>query len=173
MRHPFFLLPMRVRWVLLAALLALFLFTGMRADGGIRKKKLGSIVDLELAATRARAEAVLGRWRKNGAIAGAVAGVHWDFLFIVAYSCGLSLLCTMAAGARDGLWARAGNGLAWAATLAGACDVVENGGLLTMLSGTVAQPVPAATAAFAAVKFTLAAAALGYAIAGAVVCAWK
>jgi hypothetical protein len=176
LQHPFLSIPAAAQWALLLALIVPFVLVGQRADGGLRSGGLGNIAQLELAASKQRANTLLERWSGPGVLAGVRAGVHWDYLLIVIYSCGAALMCSLASKVTPGGWASLGNWLAWAAWLAGVCDALENVGLLVMLnqysaSHTVAQPTPLATAFFAAIKFALILASVLYGLSGPVRCA--
>jgi hypothetical protein len=125
-------------------------------------------LELELPGTADGALAVLRAFDDAGVLASARVAIYWDFLLILAYSIGLaSLLEWVAARDRrpDALIGYA----AWGALLAGACDVLENCGMLFTLS---IYPTPSALFSLAALlgtlaslaKWTLLCAIVGYAV---------
>jgi len=96
--------------------------------------------------------------------------ILWDFLFILSYSIGLATLLEWLA-TRDPDRADALIGYAaWGALLAGACDVVENLSMLTLISKYQHNPeanlgLPALLGTLASLtKWTLVLAVLGYTI---------
>jgi hypothetical protein len=118
------------------------------------------VVSLELAWTGKNAQEVVDSWKAGRLKRAAYRHVALDFIFIAGYT---ALLIVIALSAQ-----RAANGagstfLVWAAgwatygaLAAGVFDVLENIGLLAMLTGWINTPVAFITALFASAKFLLA-----------------
>src|SRR6185503_7274552 len=122
------------------------------------------IVDLELAASRARADRIMdawgpSRWRS------AVVSLYWDFPFILIYANVLAIAVVCSAiswrSTTLGWLATAGFVIAWLQWVAGALDVVEDVLLLRMLNQRERQErnksvwVPRVATICAAMKFAL------------------
>ncbi|MFN7961908.1 MAG: hypothetical protein U0002_11605 [Thermoanaerobaculia bacterium] len=168
------------RWLLLGVLYLLMTALGRQSVGlpGVRCEDPGAflsrryqtpILAFELVSTSACAEKFHAAWSplepqgRNQ--------VLLDFPYILAYSSLLWLCCR---GASRGLGragharlARFGELLARGQLLAGGCDVVENLGLLAILAGATAQPVPLLTTAFSLAKWLLVLAGILYSLGGA------
>lgn len=117
----------------------------------------GGIIALEQPWSTKRANSVIGTWRAANAGTIAVSNVHWDYMFLLCYSTALALACVMAAGAAvpGSLVARLGPAIAWMQSAAAVFDALENAGMLTMLAGHTASPVPLLTSISSVIKFTL------------------
>jgi hypothetical protein len=89
-----------------------------------------------------------------------------DFVFLVLYPLAISLSCTLVAGSLPDKASAIGMMIAWGVLLAGPLDAVENVSMLRQLAGHTASPWPQLSTVCAAVKFTLAAGGLGFAILG-------
>lgn len=116
-------------------------------------------ISLQRAWTSSTAEEIVQSWKTANEVDKAADQVLWDFLFIVAYA--YLLFAFGHAAARDAgnrglsrLAKIAGCG-AVAGLLAGALDVVENIGLLTMIWGRTAPPIPSLTSLASLAKFIL------------------
>jgi hypothetical protein len=146
----------------LIALVATILLGGLLWCGDVAFKHAHamSIVSLELAWRTEDAQKILDSW----ATVHPVRQILWDFLFIIAYSYLLFALGTIVA--RDAnyrhrpLLASIASYAALAGLLAGACDVLENFGMLLTIRIGPHQPVPFLTSLFASTKFFLALAAV-------------
>lgn len=121
------------------------------------------IVSFELARNPAQAQAIIDSWSQRAQLRAAFS-LGLDFLFIPIYSTGLSLCCLWAAQfqrerRRFSNWlvliGIPGVLLAWAQTLAGGLDLVENLALSNMLLGSVSSPWPQVSSICAVVKFNL------------------
>jgi hypothetical protein len=113
------------------------------------------IVSLELACTANGAQGIVDSWKN----AHPVRQIFWDFPFIVAYAYSLFAFGTIAARyanyrGRPGV-ARIAEWAALAGLLAGACDVLEDCGMLWTIWSGARWPVPFLTSLFATVKFSL------------------
>lgn len=108
------------------------------------------IVALELAFTEARFAQIVRDWGEVGRAA-AIEQVWWDFVWIPAYCLTLWSALRLA-GAPTSLWTRRA---AAGVLLAGACDVVENIGLLRALSASSTGVVVPVISLMATVKFAL------------------
>jgi hypothetical protein len=130
----------------------------MREDGG------PGIVPFELAASQERADEILAEWGEEGQDA-ARESLWIDFGFLVAYGAFLTLLIGWARDVATGRgWrrlARAGALLASAGALAAGFDALENACLLLVLDDA-GSAFPLLATIFAACKFVLLAAAIGY-----------
>ena len=108
------------------------------------------IVDLELAWTPARFDAITSDWGARG-VRAAREQVWWDFLWIPSYALTIWASLKLAGSARLAVLA---------VPMAGACDVVENIALLRGLHDTSAGLVVPVTSLIATIKFALLAFAL-------------
>ena len=120
------------------------------------------IVSLQLAWSSARAKAVIESWRERHLDDSVKRSIYVDFLYIAGYSFAIAFLALLAgrAARASGLFSThtadlMGNIVAIGAWVAGACDCLENGGLLLLLRSTD-QPVPALTSSVSTVKWLLA-----------------
>ena len=118
------------------------------------------IVSLEVACTTKGAQDIVDSWQN----AHPVRQILWDFPFIVAYGYSLFAFGTFAARyanfrGRPGL-ARIAGWAALAGLLAGACDVLEDSGMLWTIGSGARWPIPFLTSLFATTKFSLIAASL-------------
>lgn len=127
------------------------------------------IVSLELARFPEVAQRVVGSW-SAAQQAAAIAGVRWDFLWLLCYSTSISLACVWAADVLNGsvFVAKIGVILAWLLWLAAALDAVENGALLQMLGGATQAPWPQLSYWCALVKFDIVILGLLYVLGGGV-----
>jgi hypothetical protein len=121
-------------------------------------------VSLEFSWTARKAEKILKAWGEEG-IRRAKIQVLTDFLFIVSYS---GFLCffgwrmsRLALEQGDIIPPKIAYLAGWLGLAAGAADVLENCGLLAMLSGTRTYRIPLLTSIFASTKFALIALSLG------------
>ena len=141
----------------LIALAATILLGWHLSRDGAAFKNAGamSIVSLELAWRTECAQKILNSWTNVHP----VPPILLDFLFIAAYSYLLFAFGTIAARNanyrnRPRLTAIA-ESAALAGLVAGACDVLENFGMLLTIGVGPHQPVPFLTSLFATVKFSL------------------
>jgi hypothetical protein len=128
-------------WVLLAVALALaFLGTIMMGHQAKIMKEAGGpgIVPFEKAGTTKNARAILSQWGEQGQAA-AKRNLAWDFVFILGYGLGLSVLVGASAVPVGRLsWPLVGEmarWIAWLVVLAALLDVVENWCLFRVLAG--------------------------------------
>ncbi len=78
-----------------------------------------------------------------------------DFVFIVLYALGLSLACSLVAGATAGRLSVLAGLCAWAVLFAGGLDAIENLALLRVLSGHTEAPWPQLSTVCATLKFAI------------------
>jgi hypothetical protein len=136
-------------------------------------------ISLQFAATPARAEALLERWRPAG-LAHARLAIYIDFAFLVVYSMTLALACAIVArelAAISRRWRNFGIALAWGMLLTALFDATENVAMLVMIadfgrSGHVGNLAPLVTTACASVKFVLFFSGVGYAVIGGLYSEW-
>jgi len=147
------------RWIALGVLLGLFLLTGRLTSAGPKAAGI-SLFRFELCATTERAQQLLQEW--SGKLGVLRKSTLWDFVFILSYTPLLMLLCAAAArgyqstGGAFGMamyWL--GLPLCWAIIVAGACDMIENVGMLQVIAKNGLQPWPAITSTFSAVKWCI------------------
>lgn len=119
------------------------------------------IVAFEFAKTQEAALFMMKEWKENNLIAVAKKSIYLDFVFLVLYSLSISLGCLVLSGftgnrflIQMGLW------VSKIVPLAGLCDVVENGAMLTSLSGNITRESVTITYWFAAIKFLIVVASL-------------
>jgi NADH:ubiquinone oxidoreductase subunit K len=142
----------------LIALVATLILGWLLSHNGVALRNADapmSIMSLELAWHTAAAQRIVASWKNVHP----VPQILWDFLFIVAYAYLLFALGITAAHYANyrnrPLLARIAGYAALAGLFAGACDVLENFGLLWMIGIGAQQPVPFLTSLFATVKFLL------------------
>lgn len=123
------------------------------------------ILSFELAGTPLRALRILLEWKSRSALGYAKLSLAIDFVYLCIYALFFSSLALWLGERRgDRKWSTRA---AWAATGAGAFDVLENVILLYEVSRiTSAAPLPQLAASFAAVKLALLGLAACYAIIG-------
>ncbi len=163
MTHPFWWLPAH-RWPVLALLLVATLVFAviLKRQGKPLDEAGASIVDYELAWSRAGAQAVLDAWQ--GLLSTARRQILIDFGYLLVYPLLLALACAMLSESPRNALAAVGLFLSWAVLAAAPLDAVENLALLRMLDRGAAEG-PARLAGWCAgLKFTLVFAALGYAV---------
>ena len=125
------------------------------------------IVSFELAGTPQRALRILLEWKSRNALGSARLSLLVDFVYLGIYGLFFSSLALWV-GARlgDEKWSTRA---AWAATIAAAFDVLENGVLLYELNRfTSPSPYPQVAASFALTKFALLLGSAAYGFGGAV-----
>lgn len=152
-------------WLLVPTLAGFLLMVGFEAGTASACERVTQL-QLQFAWSAARARAVLECWGPEG-VAGVVAGLYADFLFLAGYAPLLALLVARArlrfdAAGVPAPWTAVGRGLAAAQILAGLLDALENGLLLAMLHGRLAAEWASAVGGLAALKFALIAAGLAY-----------
>ena len=146
-------------------------------DGTTAAELPGAIVAFEFATTESRAAAIVDLWREHGLLEVARDQVRLDFVFLLLYPTAIALGCLLARrhlGNPASRFHTLGRTLARAQVLAGGCDAVENWALLRILDAAATSGAPASglaawagsAAVFAAVKFGLVLAGVGYAAAG-------
>jgi hypothetical protein len=147
----------RTPTLLIALVATLLLAWFLSSDGADLTNAMAprGIVSLELACTTDGAQGIVDSWKD----AHPVRQILWDFPFIVAYAYSLFGFGTLAARyannrGRPGL-AKIAGWAALAGLLAGACDVLENSGMLWTIGIGARQPIPHLTSLFATVKFSL------------------
>jgi hypothetical protein len=140
-----------------AALTFMRLFPNLKT--AVAKK---GIVSLQLAWSSARANAVIGSWRERHLDGSVKRSIYVDVLYIAGYSFAIAFLALLAgrAARASGLFSAhtadlTADFVAIGAWVAGACDCLENGGLLLLLRSTD-QPVPALTSSVSTIKWLLA-----------------
>lgn len=161
--HPFAMLSLSQRWVLLAILVAgtiLFAIRLGRMDEPLKTPAAPQgILSYEFAWRASVADRILASW-----------GVHretarrqtvLDFGFLIAYPLMFSLACAMLATAGHGKEA-IGLYIAWAVLLAAPLDAVENVALLRMLDVGGSDGMARLAGLCAGAKFVLILAASGY-----------
>jgi hypothetical protein len=128
----------------------------------LRSRTGHGIVGLELAWSGPRARGIVATWRHRSADGAARRSLLTDLLLIALYVLFLVAVTVLLAHAGDanGVFGpdAAKDIVRWctlAALVAGACDVLEDAGLLVQLCGGARRGVPQATTAFAVVKFAL------------------
>lgn len=123
------------------------------------------VVSFELAGTPHQALRILLEWKSRDALGYGRLSLIVDFIYLLIYALFFSSLALWV-GARlgDGKWSvRA----AWAATIAAAFDLLENGVLLYELNRfTSPSPYPQVAASFALTKFALLVASAAYGLGG-------
>lgn len=129
-------------------------------------------IAFELAGSAGRAAEIVDTWRRADVLVDAALITGIDFLYAVAYSFALGMVCIAAAMHWRGRGERRRAEVAWRIAtlmpLAGALDWLENVALATSLLGSPSQPWPALALLAAIAKFGLIAVGLGTAIAGGV-----
>jgi len=153
--------------ILLFATLAVIAPLALMNDRIRNDTATAGIVSLAFAGTPEPAHAILRSWDEPDRIWAAF-GLGFDFLALVTYSTTIAFFCVQ--GAQFGRRTQAhtlaavGTGLAWGQWGAALCDMLENGLLLTLLSGQVTGPITRAASIAATAKFALIVAGLLYAI---------
>jgi hypothetical protein len=127
------------------------------------------IVAFELARTSGRAHQITSEWGSRGRSAAGLSLI-FDYGFLIFYGLLLAATCTAVAKRAQAQTrvslARLGRLLAIAALVAALADAFENAALLFVSSGHTSQPFPGIAFGFAALKFTLLAPVLVYALLG-------
>lgn len=146
-------------WILGASSVAailLFLWLSYYGSGLKTPAAPLGIVSFELCWTQDKADRILQGWRGAG-VATAKSNLHWDFLFIPAYSTAIALLCGCAGTGAGASWRVVLVSLAWLQWGAAILDVIENICLLQLLkTGTANSPMlPIIASICAAVKFLI------------------
>lgn len=161
----------RALWVTGVATVVLFAVLAI-VDASIRSGGAPGIVAYELAGSTERVAVIFGHWGESGRDA-ATLSLWIDFLFLAAYG---TFLCLAVLAVRDAARARGFDQLARPATVvaalplaAAAFDVLENAGLLVMLTGRAQGRGPMLVTLLASAKFVLLAATLVYLLVAAVV----
>jgi len=167
MHHPFEYIRVGVRdrmiFPLIGLGLLLFFLLNLVGSPLVTPTAPYGIVSFELARNPAQAQAILDSWEQPAQLRAAFS-LGLDFLFIPIYSTGLTLCCLWAAQfqrerRRFPNWlvliGIPGILLAWAQTLAGGLDLIENLALINMLLGSVSAPWPQVSSICATVKFSL------------------
>jgi len=175
--HPFTLLnESSVGWFAALLVLVLVFAAAEYATGAPLQRATGQgIIALELAGTVERTRQILSAWEQKDVNSRTLATVNvaFDYPFLAAYSTCLALACSFAGQAFSSVssplatWAPV---MAWLAWTAGACDAVEDFGLLQSIQGPVVSPWPQLSASFAYAKFGLIILTFLYSLAGAI--AW-
>ena len=128
-----------------------------------------SIVDFEFAWSEERAEEIRAEWGSDGEDAARLS-LRLDFLYLVVYGAFLLLAVSatrdFAAAHGSTRLAQLGPVAAAAALAAPLCDAIEDVWLLIALDGGGGELAPLLAGVFATVKFTAAAAAVLYLLAG-------
>lgn len=143
---------------------ALMMFIDVPLQG---KASPNGIVSFELAWTPQEALRILLEWKSRNALGYAQLSLLVDFVYLIIYGLFFASL-SLWVGARlgDEKWSTRA---AWAATLAAAFDVLENGVLLYELNRfTSPSPYPQVAASFALTKFALLLGSAAYGLVGAV-----
>jgi hypothetical protein len=159
----------RRRGLIAAGVATVLLLLAMSpADDRMRDTGGPGIVPFELAAGQDRADEIISEWGEEGRDA-ARQSLFIDFGFLVAYGTflTLALAATRDLATKRG-WRRLttlGPVAVWFGVLGAAFDALENVCLLLTLDGDGAA-FPLLATIFAACKFTLLAAAIGYLLAG-------
>jgi len=91
MKHPLQAIPQERRLPISLTLLALTVGLSTILSWTLRKERYG-IVALEMAGDERKAREVIGSWGE-GARSRALFNVHLDYLFLVAYSTTIGLVC--------------------------------------------------------------------------------
>ena len=147
----------RAPTLLIAVVATILLAWFLSSDGAALQNAMAprGIVSLELACTTDGAQGIVDSWKD----AHPVRQILWDFPFIVAYAYSLFGFGTLAARYADHRgrpgFAKIAGWAALAGPLAGACDVLENSGMLWTIGSGAQGPVPHLTSLFATVKFSL------------------
>src|SRR5258708_6460144 len=126
------------RWIAFAVLLGMCLLTGWLTSRGPKAAGI-NLFRFELCATTERAQQLMEKW--NGKVDIVRASTLWDFLFILAYTPMLILLCAAAARGYQSIGTDLGDSmyclglpLCWAIVIAGICDVIEDIGMLQVIN---------------------------------------
>jgi len=167
MIHPLDFIPPTSRKPLFFTALALTLmlfaiFRGLDAPLKTLAAPSG-IVSFELAGAPAAAQSMIDSWDARARLFAAL-GLGIDYLFMPTYALALSLGILLAAGRHLGWVKLVGAAAGWGAFVAAAFDALENLGLAISLLNGVSAPWPQVSAFSAAIKFTLLALGLMYAI---------
>lgn len=114
------------------------------------------IINLELAYTHTKVQAVLSAWN-NDIIAAAKTNTYFDFLFLVfyaffLYSCCIQLAKILPPEKSISKWL---NNFAIASLIAGLLDIFENIGMLMSLAGNGSERVSLFTATLSLIKWLL------------------
>lgn len=151
---------MTALWIAFAIFAALFAGASAAMFPTARvMRRLGfGIVAFEMARTQARVREIFAAWGAEGRAAARV-NTHWDYLYLVGYGGSLAtgwLLCRCELRDNHGTWLDVVTiALAAAAVIAAGCDVVEDIGLLAMLSAPEVGRTARVTYWFAWVKWRL------------------
>ena len=113
------------------------------------------IIEFEMAKTAEKAQELMNTWGSEGTTR-FVKGIYADFIFIVCYSAALFFGCRyMGHLSGHSIFKNAGYIFSFLALIAGACDVLENTGMLYTIKKQVVSWVVHFTYDMAVVKFSL------------------
>ena len=134
------------------------------------------IIDLELANTTAKTNAILHAWAPTtdtDRIDVAKINTYWDLLFLFFYAGLLYLLCNFIGDNTEGRMSKTAYLIANAAIIAGIADLMENTGMFFSLYGMVSPIVSFCTAFFSVIKWCLVVIAILYVLVGLLVVAYR
>jgi hypothetical protein len=162
MYHPFLSLSLHQRqalfWLTLAATVVITVVMNIIGGPLVTPQAPSGIVSFELAGSPTQAQAILDSWDEQAKLYAAF-GLGFDYLYMVAYSAAIGLVCLLAAVAiKDHGWPLAvlGAPLAWGMWLAALFDAVENLALTLILLTNAANSLwPAVARMCALFKFGL------------------
>jgi hypothetical protein len=124
----------RLKTTLIMATLVLGAIVVVSGNALITGEAPGGARDLQSAETPARAAEILKSWDARKRLGAAVKNIRWDFGFIAAYVALLVYASWRLRSALSGWWRKASWLALVAAVVAGVCDVVENVGILGLLT---------------------------------------
>lgn len=170
-------IPPRGRTVLLFILLALMVGGALQVVGAplATPAAPSGIVSFEFAGDQATASAILASWGREAQLHAALS-LGLDYLFLLAYAAAIWGACLWLAARiapQRPLLASVGRWLGWAQWLAAALDAVENYALIRILLGADGALWPTLAWWCAAIKFSLVAAGLLFALFGALYLVWQ
>ena len=137
MDNPVELWPSRRLLLIVLSLAVALVFSGVLiyvSDGALRDHSLPESSALEWPTRANEVQHIVGEYTKADAIGVVLRGVAIDtFLFIPSYAALLAVSCFWAARSLAIPWAGVGLLLGWGGLLAGALDLLENGGIVLEL----------------------------------------
>ncbi|MCS6967344.1 MAG: hypothetical protein RMJ44_02865 [Cytophagales bacterium] len=178
MNHPYLSIPQQQYiWLIIITSLFTFLLTAGQIWVNmslVNDAAPAGMLSLQFAGNLANARLIIHSWDYIAKMRAAF-GIGLDFLYIVAYSTALGLLCVYVAHWWTflGSWGKIGIPLGWLQWLAAALDGVENLSLIALLCENGFAWLPWLAYWAAVVKFSIIGLALLYLLAGFFVLWWR
>jgi len=148
-RQPFSWLPHSARkrafWIAVVVTIVVLVSLNVAGSPLNTSAAPAGIISFEFAGSIDVATEMLDSWDENGLVLAAV-NLGIDYLFLVAYSVAISLVCVLVADrvyGGAGIAAAVGIVLGWAQFAAAALDALENYALMRVLLGFTAELGPA------------------------------